>query len=1134
MSRPMPPAARLLMTPIPTVAAITLVLVMTACPASARDSRPRTNVARLTELSREFEARWARGRDARYRAILETTDPVLRARLTDPNVQLMRVDDNGRAVWYRFNDLVSARTIAADDVWPGGSAGFSLDGNRGLFAYLAQWDAGGVVTNHQEFGGRVTQVEPAANHFHSTRVAGIMMASGFNPQASGTAPGAELWAFTSANDDAEMAMVAAQGLHVSNHSYSLACGWDLSLGTWTWFGDINLSTQEDPEFGRYSDQSRSWDEIAFNAPFYTIVGGAGNDRDDNPVAGTPHLHPGNVQFFTDIHPPDGGTTGYDTMPSTKCGKNIITVGGVQDIANGWTNPGSVISAAFSGWGPADDGRIKPDVVANATSLTAPDTGSVSNYATNANGCSYAGPAVAGAVTLMLQHWDVTHGSTPPLSSTVKAILIHTADEAGTTGPDYVFGWGLVDTREAVELVDEDRGVFSERILEQTLQQGASDTVEFYWGAEGPFSVSMAWTDPPGTVVPVSVDDTTPMLVNDLDLRVKHVPTGASYSPWILDVGNPQNAAGRGDNSVDNVEQVRVDLPAAGWYRAIVTHKGTLDGLEQVYSLILPARRKVCLTAEAVVPPNWGLNPGLLQHWANLDGDAMPDLVLSNLVSGVKGFSSRGNGEFTKRSAASLDNLDPYTTAVWEDFDNDGDADCVVGGDTGRFRIWVNNLAALDSCCYDPRCGQPNEPPGCDTMMVLTPVDVDASGRTDLLAAAGDGSTGFYRNLGNFEFDFQPLQALGLNGTIEQYAWANIDGDARPELFIVRSDGANRLFDATGGGYSEITIPGTGTQSYGAAWGYLDDNAIPDLFVANAGEPDQLLLGTPSGFVLANLPMPDPANGSRPGVVLSDVDLDGDVDALLVHRGRILINIGNGIFAPGPMVDTGMNSSASWSDPAMDGRPDLFLGGVEGSHVLAFDPCDPDGRWLEIDLQGSSSTRSALGAVITVDAGPQTLRRQVGVDGGARAQGPLRQHFGLGAAAVVNLRVDWPSGAVSEFAAVAANQVLSLQEPGSSGVPEVGDGTPLRPAVSLRVPVNPVLSTAEIELSLTAPAPVRVDLFSVDGRRVRALLDERRDAGLHTVRWDGRDDSGRMAAAGIYFVRASAGGNGASTRIVLVR
>ena len=86
-----------------------------------------------------------------------------------------------------------------------------------VWFHSAVWDGGGVLTTHQEFGGRVTQIDsPGSTHYHSTHVAGTMVAGGVDSLATGMSYVASLMAYDWDFDDAEMAAAAANGLNVSN------------------------------------------------------------------------------------------------------------------------------------------------------------------------------------------------------------------------------------------------------------------------------------------------------------------------------------------------------------------------------------------------------------------------------------------------------------------------------------------------------------------------------------------------------------------------------------------------------------------------------------------------------------------------------------------------------------------------------------------------------------------------------------------------------------------------------------------------------------------------------------------------------------------------------------------------------
>lgn len=164
---------------------------------------------------------------------------------------------------------------------------------------------------------------------------------------------------------------------------------------------------------------------------------AGNDRNDDGDQ-TGHRHAGEPYTLNyDYHPSDGI---YDCIDQIGSSKNVITVGAVS-------NNGAMTS--YSSFGPADDGRIKPDLVANGDALTS--TCPTSTYCTR-GGTSMATPVVSGAVALIAQR-DAQEMGTDPTPEMIKALLTGSAFELGANGPEYSYGWGLMNGRSAVDLVE---------------------------------------------------------------------------------------------------------------------------------------------------------------------------------------------------------------------------------------------------------------------------------------------------------------------------------------------------------------------------------------------------------------------------------------------------------------------------------------------------------------------------------------------------------------------------------------------------------------------------------------------------------------------------------------------------------
>jgi len=380
--------------------------------------------------------------------------------------------------------------------------------------------------------------------------------------------------------------VSTNGYRVSNHSYAYQAGWGYTSigGTiyMVWWGDIVVNPNQSYLFGFYSAAAQTIDQIANNAPTYLPVWAAANERGS---AGAPIYSPsfgyytfsnGVVIVSTANRPNDGDAGGYDTLPEQACAKNILTIGSVGDLTNGYSGSANVALSTFSSIGPTDDGRTKPDLVGNGEEVYSTGPTNASNYLSD-SGTSMAAPNVAGSINLLVELQSRLYGTNRPLwASTLKGLAIHTADEAGVTpGPDYRFGWGLLNTRRAALLIQSNYISQSKaHIKEVVLNNG--DYIEFPVVSDGtqPLKVTICWTDPPATPAAASVDPTNRTLINDLDLRVIS-PSGSTNFPYVLNPAAPTNAATTGDNVRDNLEQVLITNTVAGSYLVRVTHKGAL-------------------------------------------------------------------------------------------------------------------------------------------------------------------------------------------------------------------------------------------------------------------------------------------------------------------------------------------------------------------------------------------------------------------------------------------------------------------------------------------------------------------------------------------------------------------------------
>lgn len=439
---------------------------------------------------------------------------------------------------------------------------------RGSGMTAGVWDEARVRPTHVELSGRVTVRDgTGANSDHATHVAGTIAATGNNTSARGMAPLARIDSYDWNNDYTEMTSAGAATatdstkLPLSNHSYGFQA--------------------DTADMGRYESEARSVDAIAHAAPFYQIFWAAGNEQDELTSLG-----------------------GYQSITFVGLAKNVLTIGAVNDAASGGVrNPAAGTLADFSSMGPCDDGRIKPDLVANGVNVFSSVATSNTAYDTY-SGTSMATPNAVGTATLLVELYKTLFGNQIPRASLLKALLIHTADDVGRPGPDYQYGWGLINGKAAADLLlAHKNNADSKRLIEGTITNTSKSNAHLIsWDGTSPLRATVVWTDPPG-VAQTSADSRTRNLVHDLDLKITAPDGTTTFLPYVMPFTGNWTAASmtanatRGVNNVDNVERVDIaSPPQAGTYTITVGMFGnnTLTA-NQTYSLVI--------TGAADVPSN---------------------------------------------------------------------------------------------------------------------------------------------------------------------------------------------------------------------------------------------------------------------------------------------------------------------------------------------------------------------------------------------------------------------------------------------------------------------------------------------------------------------------------------------------
>jgi len=391
---------------------------------------------------------------------------------------------------------------------------------------IGMWvSSGGYPYDHIEFENRMDNIDGPSGPYtnHETSTAGVIIAAGDLLDARGIAYKSILDVYDSNGGLLEIEDEANAGMEIASLSFEAV--------------------------DYYGFPEMFLDNVAKNASNFLFFQSAGNAGDK--VSGQ--------------------------------GKNNLSIGSVNILTSAYENPGDVL-IGNSATGPSSDKRIKPDLVAPGGPFTA--CVETNGYAPAIGpATSYSAPAAAGVGVLLQQHYQIIHGESNPMSSaTLKALLIHSAEEAGpANGPDAQFGWGLINAKRAATYITMD--TFNDDVISTDTYSGLTIEKQIYSNELQPIKVTIVWTDPPGGMTfPGDINFNTPKLVNDLDLKI--LKDGETFYPWTLNPSNPLEAINTTENHLDNVEQVYIPSPTEGTYTVHIDHDGTLTDGYQKFSLIV--------------------------------------------------------------------------------------------------------------------------------------------------------------------------------------------------------------------------------------------------------------------------------------------------------------------------------------------------------------------------------------------------------------------------------------------------------------------------------------------------------------------------------------------------------------------
>ncbi|MGJ8684186.1 MAG: S8 family serine peptidase [Nonlabens sp.] len=366
----------------------------------------------------------------------------------------------------------------------------------------------GIVGPHIDFEGRIDNSQAnGTGQTHGDGVAGILAGAGnLNPENRGMAAGSNVFVSNYASSFLDLpttSLIANGSVQITNSSYGNGCNGGYTTTAQTVDSQINSNTSLLHVFS---------------------AGNSGTADCGYGVSGWGNITGGHKQ-----------------------GKNVIATANVNEDGT---------LATSSSKGPATDGRIKPDITAHGQGHISTDE---DNDYLSFGGTSGAAPGIAGVAAQLYSAYISLGGqfAVAPESALIKAIMLNTANDAGNIGPDFRYGWGIVNGLRAVKLLEDGR--FFNRSISQGVTQNRMIAIP---ANTTQLKVMLYWNDPAATA------GATTALVNDLDLTVTQ-PDGTTNNPWVLNSNAStitlNQPATTGVDRLNNMEQVLINNPAAGNY-----------------------------------------------------------------------------------------------------------------------------------------------------------------------------------------------------------------------------------------------------------------------------------------------------------------------------------------------------------------------------------------------------------------------------------------------------------------------------------------------------------------------------------------------------------------------------------------
>lgn len=549
--------------------------------------------------------------------------------------------------------------------------------------------------------------------------------------------------------------------------------------------------------------------------------------------------------------------------------------------------------------------------------------------------------------------------------------------------------------------------------------------------------------------------------------------------------------------------------------------------------------------------------------ADYDGDGWIDLfAVVGDHSTDKLFRNLGNGTFQEVgnvagvAAGGRRGCGPS----FADYNGDGLLDLFIGGVGGTPPILYRNVGGG---LFEDATAGTGWTPTFDTFSAAFG-DYDANGTLDLFMShwgvnQSNSPGHLWRNEGDGSF-------VGVDAQVGLTDWGasildwtftgnfcDIDNDGALDVLVASDFNTSRVFLNTGAAAftNATTSVITDENGMGTSLGDYDNDGDLDWFVSCIWDPATLLTGNrlyrnDGGGAFADV---TDAAGVRDGGwgwggSFADFNNDGFLDLVHVNgwyhptfvnnATRMFVSNGDGTFTESASslgcADTGQGRGLACLDYDRDGDLDLALANNAGFNSFYRNDLSNGNHWLQVELKDGAPNHFAVGARVRITTGAVTQMREVRVACNFVSQDPLVQHFGLGAATLVDeVRIDWPGGGSTTLNDVAADQLLTIDRT-ATAAPIVGLG-----GAEAEVVASPNPFTAGTRISFVSPRSGTARWLVHDARgRLVASAEHLVSEGRNAISWDGRGPDGERVPPGVYFFRVDAPAGSVAGKVVHVR